>query len=59
MIIDLFAGGGGASLGIQWATGRAPDLAVSVPAGRGRGRAGKPPRENAESGMKGTRNGKC
>lgn len=29
MIIDLFAGGGGASLGIQWATGRAPDLAVN------------------------------
>ena len=29
MIVDLFAGGGGASLGIQWATGRAPDLAVN------------------------------
>lgn len=29
MIVDLFAGGGGASLGIQWATGRSPDLAVN------------------------------
>ena len=29
MIVDLFAGGGGASLGIQWATGRAPDIAVN------------------------------
>jgi len=29
MIIDLFAGGGGASLGIQWALGRSPDLAVN------------------------------
>lgn len=29
MIVDLFAGGGGASLGIQWATGSAPDLAVN------------------------------
>jgi DNA (cytosine-5)-methyltransferase 1 len=29
MIVDLFAGGGGASLGIQWALGRSPDLAVN------------------------------
>lgn len=29
MIVDLFAGGGGASLAIQWATGRSPDLAVN------------------------------
>lgn len=29
MMVDLFAGGGGASLGIQWATGCAPDLAVN------------------------------
>lgn len=29
MIVDLFAGGGGASLGIQWAIGSAPDLAVN------------------------------
>lgn len=29
MIVDLFAGGGGASLGIEWALGRSPDLAVN------------------------------
>ena len=29
MLVDLFAGGGGASLGIQWATGRSPDVAVN------------------------------
>jgi len=28
LIIDSFAGGGGASLGIAWATGRAPDVAI-------------------------------
>ncbi len=29
MIVDLFAGGGGASLGIEWALGRSPDIAVN------------------------------
>lgn len=29
LIIDLFAGGGGASLGIEWALGRSPDIAVN------------------------------
>lgn len=29
IIIDLFAGGGGASEGIEWATGRSPDEAVN------------------------------
>lgn len=29
LLVDLFAGGGGASLGIQWATGRSPDVAVN------------------------------
>lgn len=29
MIIDGFAGGGGASLGIAWAIGRAPDVAIN------------------------------
>jgi DNA (cytosine-5)-methyltransferase 1 len=29
LIIDSFAGGGGASLGIAWATGRAPDIALN------------------------------
>lgn len=29
LIVDLFAGGGGASLGIEMATGRAPDVAVN------------------------------
>ena len=29
LIVDSFAGGGGASLGIAWATGRAPDVAIN------------------------------
>ena len=29
LIIDSFAGGGGASLGIEWACGRSPDVAVN------------------------------
>lgn len=29
LIIDSFAGGGGASLGIKWATGRCPDIAIN------------------------------
>ncbi len=29
LIVDNFAGGGGASLGIEWALGRSPDLAVN------------------------------
>lgn len=29
MIVDSFAGGGGASLGITWALGRAPDYAIN------------------------------
>lgn len=29
LIIDLFAGGGGASMGIEWALGRSPDIAVN------------------------------
>lgn len=29
MIVDLFAGGGGASVGIEWALGRSPDVAVN------------------------------
>lgn len=29
MMIDLFAGGGGASHGIELATGRSPDVAVN------------------------------
>lgn len=29
LIIDSFAGGGGASLGITWATGRCPDIAIN------------------------------
>jgi DNA (cytosine-5)-methyltransferase 1 len=29
LIIDSFAGGGGASLGIAWATGRSPDIAIN------------------------------
>lgn len=29
LIIDSFAGGGGASLGIQWALGRGPDIAIN------------------------------
>ncbi|MGD9645684.1 MAG: DNA cytosine methyltransferase [Pirellulales bacterium] len=29
LVIDSFAGGGGASLGIAWATGHAPDVAIN------------------------------
>lgn len=29
MIVDLFAGGGGASLGVKWALGKSPDVAVN------------------------------
>lgn len=29
LVIDSFAGGGGASLGIAWALGRAPDIAIN------------------------------
>jgi DNA (cytosine-5)-methyltransferase 1 len=29
LIVDNFAGGGGASLGIEWAMGRSPDIAVN------------------------------
>lgn len=29
IIIDCFAGGGGTSLGIEWATGRSPDVAIN------------------------------
>lgn len=29
LVIDCFAGGGGASLGIEWAIGRSPDVAVN------------------------------
>lgn len=29
LIVDNFAGGGGASLGIEWALGRSPDIAVN------------------------------
>lgn len=29
IIVDSFAGGGGASLGIAWALGRAPDIAIN------------------------------
>jgi DNA (cytosine-5)-methyltransferase 1 len=29
LIVDNFAGGGGASTGIEWATGRAPDIAIN------------------------------
>ena len=29
LVVDLFAGGGGASLGIRWATGRDPDVAIN------------------------------
>lgn len=29
MIVDSFAGGGGASLGISWAVGREPDIAIN------------------------------
>lgn len=30
IIVDLFAGGGGASLGIERATGRSPDVALPL-----------------------------
>jgi DNA (cytosine-5)-methyltransferase 1 len=29
LIVDLFAGGGGASTGIEWALGRSPDVAIN------------------------------
>jgi DNA (cytosine-5)-methyltransferase 1 len=29
LVVDNFAGGGGASLGIEWALGRSPDLAIN------------------------------
>ena len=29
IIIDSFAGGGGASTGIEWALGRSPDIAIN------------------------------
>jgi len=29
LIVDLFAGGGGTSLGIEWAFGRSPDIAIN------------------------------
>jgi DNA (cytosine-5)-methyltransferase 1 len=29
LIVDCFAGGGGASLGIEWALGRSPDIAIN------------------------------
>ena len=29
IIVDSFAGGGGASLGIEWALGRSPDIAIN------------------------------
>lgn len=29
LIVDLFAGGGGASTGIEWALGRSPDIAIN------------------------------
>ena len=29
LVVDSFAGGGGASLGIEWALGRSPDIAVN------------------------------
>ena len=29
MIVDLFAGGGGASTGIEWALNRSPDIAIN------------------------------
>lgn len=30
LIVDSFAGGGGASLGIEWALGRSPDIAITL-----------------------------
>ena len=29
LIVDLFAGGGGASTGLAWAMGRDPDIAIN------------------------------
>jgi DNA (cytosine-5)-methyltransferase 1 len=29
LIVDLFAGGGGTSLGLEWALGRSPDIAIN------------------------------
>jgi DNA (cytosine-5)-methyltransferase 1 len=29
LVVDLFAGGGGTSLGIEWALGRSPDIAIN------------------------------
>jgi site-specific DNA-cytosine methylase len=29
LVIDSFAGGGGASTGIEWALGRSPDIAIN------------------------------
>lgn len=29
LIVDLFAGGGGASTGLAWALGRDPDIAIN------------------------------
>jgi hypothetical protein len=29
LIVDSFAGGGGTSTGIRWATGRGPDIAIN------------------------------
>lgn len=29
LIVDLFAGGGGASIGLMWALGRSPDIAIN------------------------------
>lgn len=29
LVVDLFAGGGGTSLGLEWGLGRAPDIAVN------------------------------
>lgn len=31
LIVDLFAGGGGASTGLAWALGRDPDIARVLP----------------------------
>lgn len=32
LIIDLFAGGGGASTGLTWALGHSPDIAINIDA---------------------------
>ena len=29
LVVDLFAGGGGASTGLAWALGRDPDIAIN------------------------------